>query len=72
MAPPCLSSSQWRGRPPKRYKTPLAISFDDVYGKATNPKNLSSLDVELDAGEENLGDDILSLSTADEIQVSLT
>ena len=62
MAPPCLSSSQWRGRPPKRYKTPLAISFDDVYGKA---KNMSSLDVELDAGEENLGDDILSLSTAD-------
>ena len=47
----------------------MLSSFDDVYGKA---KNMSSLDVELDAGEENLGDDILSLSTADEIQVSLT
>ena len=49
MAPPCLSSSQWRGRPPQRYKTPLAslealtgaafvISFDDVYGYW--PRNL--------------------------------
>ena len=26
---------------------------------------MSSLEMELDAGEENLGDDILSLSTAD-------
>ena len=33
---------------------------------------MSSLEMELDNGEENLGDDILSLSTADEIQVSLT
>ena len=50
----------------------LTLTTRYISEQSESISKMSSLEMELDAGEENLGDDILSLSTADEIQVSLT
>ena len=50
--------------PPFTY-TVLTVTFWRISETPKSISKMSSLEMELDAGEENLGDDILNLSTAD-------
>ena len=45
--------------------TVLTVTFWHISETPESISKMSSLEMELDAGEENLGDDILNLSTAD-------
>ena len=45
--------------------TVLTVTFWRISEQLESISKMSSLEMELDAGEENLGDDILNLSTAD-------
>ena len=47
------------------YVTVLTVTFWRISEQLESISKMSSLEMELDAGEENLGDDILNLSTAD-------
>ena len=47
------------------YVTVLTVTFWCISEQLESISKMSSLEMELDAGEENLGDDILNLSTAD-------